>query len=129
MVDSKRYNDWFDMALKDFKSAEILYSNDADLGIVCFHCQQAIEKYFKGFIIYSQGVLQEGHSLIKLCRKASESNGGLNSFIKDCAFVNSFYIETRYPAEDTLIVTKEDAEECFSITKNIINYINELIKA
>ncbi len=127
MVDSMRYKVWFDMALKDLRSAEILYNHDADLGIVCFHCQQAIEKYLKGYIIYNLGVLQEGHSLTKLCRKAYESDEEINLFIKDCAFVNTFYIETRYPAEDSLAVSKEDVTECMNIVHNIIKHIDERI--
>lgn len=53
LVDTKRYKDWFDIAEKDLKSAKILFQHDADYGIVCFHCQQAIEKYLKGYIITS----------------------------------------------------------------------------
>ena len=45
MVDTKRYKEWLTMAEKDLKSAKILFEHDADYGIVCFHCQQAIEKY------------------------------------------------------------------------------------
>ena len=48
MVDLKRYKDWLDIAEKDLKSARILVEHDADNGIACFHCQQAIEKCFKG---------------------------------------------------------------------------------
>lgn len=49
MVDSKRYEEWFKMAKKDLNGARILYEHGGDNGIVCFHCQQAIEKYLKGF--------------------------------------------------------------------------------
>ncbi len=112
MVDSVKYKDWFEMAKKDIKSAEILFQHEADNGIICFHSQQAIEKYLKGFLIKTTGELQEGHSLVKLCKKAVAYDKVLNDFIKDMAFVNTYYIETRYPAEDPLIVSKEDAEEC-----------------
>ncbi|AKL94727.1 hypothetical protein CACET_c12620 [Clostridium aceticum] len=128
MVDTKRYIDWFKMALKDLNSAEILYKHDADLGIVCFHCQQAIEKYLKGYLIAQTGVLQEGHSLVKLCKKASDYDKNFKDYVKDCAFINTFYIETRYPAEDPMIVSKEEVEECLSITKSIIKYVDRLIE-
>lgn len=45
--------------------------------------------------------------------------------MKDCAFVNAFYIETRYPAEDPLVVSKEEVEECFRIVKDIVSKIGE----
>lgn len=127
MVDTKRYNDWFKMAHKDFNSARILYEHDADLGIVCFHCQQAIEKYLKGYLIFKSGVLMDGHSLVKLCKKAMEFDKIFSEYVKDCAFVSTFYIETRYPAEDPMIVTKDDAEECLRIAKNLIELIDKVI--
>lgn len=40
------------MAHKDLKSANILFEQEADNERVCFHCQQAIEKYFKKILIY-----------------------------------------------------------------------------
>lgn len=57
MVDSKKYEEWLQMAKKDLQSAKILFEHDGDYGIVCFHCQQAIEKYLKGFLIFKSGKL------------------------------------------------------------------------
>lgn len=126
MVDTIKHREWFDMAKKDMKSAEILYEHDADNGIVCFHCQQSIEKYLKGFLINFTGELQEGHNLVKLCKKSITYNHSLYKLIKDMAFVNTYYIETRYPAEDPLLVNKEDAEECIRIAKEVIKKIDKI---
>ncbi len=127
MVDSIKHKEWFEMAKKDMRSAEILFEHDADNGIVCFHCQQAIEKYLKGFLINATGELQEGHNLVKLCKKALAYDKALGGFIKDMALVNTYYIETRYPAEDPLLVSKEDAEECIKIAIKVIGRIEEVV--
>lgn len=127
MTDSKDYNEWFIMALKDQKSAKILFEHEADNEIVCFHCQQAIEKYLKGYLVYKTGMLHEGHSLIKLCKKAMQYDPIFSQFIKDLALVNSYYIETRYPSLDPLVVTKEEAAECMDITMRIIRAIDPLL--
>ncbi|MBM7582781.1 HEPN domain-containing protein [Caldicoprobacter guelmensis] len=84
-----KYKEWFEMAKKDIRSTEILYEHDGDNGIICFHCQQAIEKYLKGFLIYAAGELLEGHNLVRLCKKAMAYNKDLGEFIKDMAFVNT----------------------------------------
>lgn len=126
MVDTKNYEEWFKMALKDLTSAQILFDHDADYGIICFHLQQAVEKYLKGYLIKQTGILQEGHSLVKLCKKAVPEDSGFKRFLKDMAFLNTFYIETRYPAEDPLLVDRDDVNECFRITKEIIDFINDL---
>jgi HEPN domain-containing protein len=115
------------MAKKDIQGAEILLEHDADNGIVCFHCQQAIEKSLKGFLILVTGVLQDGHSLVKLCKKAASHNSLFSNMLKDMAFVNTYYIETRYPAEDPLLISKEDAAECMAISKNVIGTIEDII--
>ncbi len=127
MTDSTKHKEWFEMGKKDLKSAEILHKYEADNGIVCFHCQQAIEKYLKGFLINATGELQEGHNLVKLSKKAMTFDQSLSEFIKDMAFVNTYYIETRYPAEDALLVSKEDAEECIRIAKKTMDRIEEIL--
>lgn len=127
MVDSRKYNEWFVMAKKDLKSARILFEHEADNEIICFHCQQTIEKYLKGYIIYSTGELKEGHSLLKLCKCATSIEKSFNDLLKDMAFVNTFYIETRYPAEDPLIVNTLDVEECFKIMNKVVEKIDRLV--
>ncbi|HVJ49916.1 HEPN domain-containing protein [Desulfitobacterium sp.] len=114
------------MAKKDLQSAQILFEHDADYGIVCFHLQQAVEKYLKGYLIRQMGILQDGHSLVKLCKKATSYEAGFKAFLKDTAFLNTYYIETRYPAEDPLKVDREDVEECFRISSEIMNCIDKL---
>jgi HEPN domain-containing protein len=90
-------------------------------GLVLFHLEQAVEKYLKGYLILKTGMLQEGHSLIRLCKKATIYNNEFRKFIKDCAFLNGYYIETRYPAED------EDAKDGLKFTEEIIEFIEKVI--
>ena len=105
-----------------------MFEHDADNEIVCFHCQQAIEKYLKGYLIYISGELHEGHSLIKLCKKAMAYDGSFGEYLKDMAFVNTFYLETRYPAVDPLVVGRNDTEECLSIVDRILKKIDMFLK-
>ena len=81
------------MAQKDFRSAKILFDHDADNEIVCFHCQQTLEKYLKGYLIARTGELQEGHNLLKLCKKAMLHDIEFNVFLKDMAFVKYFILK------------------------------------
>jgi HEPN domain-containing protein len=43
----KLVNDWIVLAEKDVKVASIIIEEKYLANIVAFHCQQAIEKYFK----------------------------------------------------------------------------------
>ena len=46
--------EWFYFADADFDSAQILNDAYRKHGeIICYHCQQAVEKYLKAFLCYS----------------------------------------------------------------------------
>ena len=50
MPDSAKFEDWFEKAKIDLNGARILFEHEADYTLVAFHCQQAIEKAFKGYL-------------------------------------------------------------------------------
>ena len=127
MVDSLRYKDWFEKAERDIKSAKVLKENDCGNDIVAFHCQQAIEKLFKGFLLKKTGHIVEGHSLIYLCKEVAFYNTEFKMYLKDCAFVNQYYIETHYPADIPLIVSDEEGDECISIVEDINKLVKESV--
>lgn len=90
MVDSANANEWFVMARKDIKAAKILLEHEADSEMVCFHCQQAIEKYLTGYLVDKSGRLQDGHNLVKLCKQVMLYNEAFAASLKDMAFVETF---------------------------------------
>ena len=93
--------------------------NDCGNDLVAFHCQQAIEKALKGFILYHIHELEEGHSLSFLCKKALNIDLKFKACLENCAFVNQYYIETRYPADNPLIVSDDETERCIQTAENI----------
>lgn len=125
MVDSKRYSEWFEKAARDIKSAKVLKQNDCGNDVVAFHSQQAIEKSLKGFLLRQTAELAEGHSLIFLCKEASVYKDEFKMHLKDCAFVNQYYIETRYPADVPRVVSDDEADECIAIAETIYKLAQE----
>ena len=123
-MDSRRYLDWYKKAKNDIRGAEILFESEADNSLVAFHCQQAIEKMLKGYVLKHTNVLLEGHSLIFLIRRAARFDEEIRKFTKDCAFVNQFYIETRYPADFPDEVDDYEEKECLDTAREVINYID-----
>ena len=123
-MDSRRYLDWYDKAKKDMRGAEILFESEADNSLVAFHCQQAIEKMLKGYILKNTKQLLEGHSLIFLIRRASRFDEDIRKYTKDCAFVNQFYIETRYPADIPDEVDEFEVRECLETAKEVLSHIS-----
>ncbi|SFH70287.1 HEPN domain-containing protein [Tindallia magadiensis] len=124
MVDTTRIADWLDKASRDIKSAKILKEHDCGNDVVAFHCQQAAEKALKAYLIKQSGVILSSHSLVFLCKAASKYNAVFKNYLKDCAFLNQYYIETRYPAEEPLIVEDQEAEECIQIAEKIYGIVS-----
>ncbi|MBQ9848814.1 MAG: HEPN domain-containing protein [Clostridia bacterium] len=122
-MDSRRYRDWYVKAKQDFRGAEILFEAEVDNSLVAFHCQQAIEKMLKGYVLKNTEQLLEGHSLIFLIRRASRFDEDIRRFTKDCAFVNQFYIETRYPADIPDEVDEFEVKECLDTARDVLSYI------
>jgi len=124
----KQVKDWILLADKDLYAAEIIIKEDYPLtNIVAFHCQQAIEKYLKAFIIEKDIPLIKTHDLIRL-------NGMINEVEKiaidekKLIIMNEVYIDSRYPGDLGLmpegIPTKEQAYEFIEYAKEIKTVIN-----
>ena len=120
MADSSRYQDWYDKARRDLDGAQILLEHDGGNDLVAFHCHQAIEKALKGWLLKATGSLVDGHSLVYLCRSAIKNGAELEPHLKDCAYVNQFYIETRYPADIPMELSGNEARECMDIANTVL---------
>ena len=120
MGDSVLYQAWYDRASTDLAGANILYEHGGAYELVAFHCQQAIEKQLKGWILKESGELMEGHNLPFLRRHAISLGAPLQSYGNDMGFVNQFYIETRYPADEYIAVSEEEAQDCLDVAKAIL---------
>ena len=68
-TDSQYYYKWLEKALSDLQSARILLTWGGDEMAVAFHCQQAIEKALKGYLLFKLGRHFDGHNLTFLCRQ------------------------------------------------------------
>jgi HEPN domain-containing protein len=123
MADSKRYLDWYAKAKTDYSSASILAEHGGDYSIIAFHCQQAAEKALKGLLLEETETLSDAHSLIYLCKQAAKLEPKVCGFLKDCAYLNQFYIETRYPADDPMEIEESEMAECMRIAKDLLDII------
>ncbi|MGN0553098.1 MAG: HEPN domain-containing protein [Oscillospiraceae bacterium] len=127
-TDSKRYYDWLYHAYQDLLSAKILIDDKRLYEQVVFHCQQAIEKSLKAFLLYKTHRLFDGHNLTWLCKQAAMLDGEFTAWIEKSTQLNRFYIETRYPADIPANVTREFAEGILKSTDELVDVVCERIK-
>ena len=108
---------WITKAENDVKTAEILLEHPPIiLDNACFHCQQAVEKYLKAFLIYHKKEILKTHDiefLIEECAKIDSSFTEID--LKD---ISSFAVKYRYPS-DYLDPTVEEAHYYYNVALTI----------
>jgi len=64
---------------------------------VCFHAQQAAEKFLKAFLVASGRELSKTHDLVALLALCVECEAGLATLEADCRKLTSYGVAARYP--------------------------------
>ena len=100
-MENKHILNWFRFADTVLAAVEHLLSmRPLPYEIICFHCQQSVEKYLKGYLIY-KGIEQPPkiHDLAELCNKCADFNSQFDNILKKCDFLSDFGVQPRYPDE------------------------------
>lgn len=127
MIDDYLKN-WLKKAENDFKAAqnELEITKKRKLtDVICFHCQQAVEKYLKAFLVSKNINFKKTHNLEALldtCKKIEPDFENLHA-----GDLSYYAVEVRYP-DDFYTPTLKEAEESFQIAKSIKKFIIAKIK-
>jgi HEPN domain-containing protein len=68
---------------------------------ICFHCQQAIEKYFKGLLAEHGLPIQKTHDLTILLLQLIPADATVASLGRGLKGVTRYAVEYRYPGANT----------------------------
>ncbi|NNM95636.1 MAG: HEPN domain-containing protein [Bacteroidia bacterium] len=109
--------EWFEKADHDIENARLVISyNSTILDTACFHCQQAVEKYMKAYLLYKRERTPKIHDVNQLqCKCAVFDN---DFAIIDLKNLNLFAVDLRYPG-DSLQPSLDEAKEYLQIAENI----------
>ena len=121
--DSRRYSDWIARASEDLSCAMLLLREDDCYNCIAFHCQQAIEKALKAYILIKSNQLVDGHNLTWLCKQAVKYNQSFQVWLADSAALNKCYIETRYPADMPPVLSYEMVRRYFQMARDMYTFI------
>ncbi|MEK7535872.1 MAG: HEPN domain-containing protein [Patescibacteria group bacterium] len=98
-IAKQNFEEWQKFANDDLETAELLLKEDGPINPVCFHSQQAAEKYLKAYLVLNDRRLEKTHdlgSLLNLCTKIDIS---FEQLLKNILYLSEFYTETRYPGD------------------------------
>jgi HEPN domain-containing protein len=127
----KETSNWVFFAERDVIAANILIDNIALTGEVAFHCQQAIEKYFKAYLVENSIPIQKIHDLMKLYAKVKEIKDW-NIDISILEDISEVYVESRYPGDECvlpngMLPTMEQAKMFLAFTQQIESIFKNLV--
>ena len=120
-MDKEFIAEWFRFADMDLESAEYLYGKRPQpLEIICYHSQQATEKYLKGYLLYNGVEPPKTHDLVELNDMCSDINERFNKLDKVCGSLTRYGVQPRYPRE--IGVTERDMQKALEYARQIRNF-------
>lgn len=129
MADPAVVREWLAKADEDFLFAEANLREGSEFyAQLCFHFQQAAEKYLKAYIIGHNLPFDRVHDLVHLLKTCSSHAPGFAELKEECILLNTAYIETRYPVHWPTAYTKEAAEEAHRAAEKIARMVREELR-
>lgn len=120
-------NNWMNKAEKDLLTAkhELSFA-DVVTESVCFHCQQAAEKYLKAYLVFLGIPFTKTHEIGELITKCESKDKEISRFKEEADKLTDYAIEIRYP-DDWYEPTLNEAKEAFDIATKIKEFIQNKI--
>lgn len=111
----------------DLLSGQILMEHDPPvLDTASFHCQQAVEKVLKAFLVWKGVSFERVHSLtyfLDLCEAQEPRFGSLRERVETLA---PYAIEIRYPGA-VIEVTPNEAQEALATAEAVWDFVINLL--
>lgn len=119
---------WMEYADRDLHIAEIIYTHANEYSdMIGFHCQQAVEKYIKGYLIFLEIEFPKTHNLTLLMDLVKDNSEFYERYFEKANELKGFAVEVRYPLgkrdlsnedlEGKIKMVKEFREEIILRTK------------
>ena len=114
---------WVKKAEEDYEGVLSLIRKRRPLtDIVCFHCQQCIEKYLKALMTYHRIYFPKTHNLLELLKLLLPVEPPLQGLDKALQSLNPYSVNFRYPGEEA---TLKEAKEAVKVMKYLRNILRE----
>ena len=126
---NQEHESWFRKAENDLLAASNnLKAEEVPADTVCFHSQQAAEKYLKGFLTHHGVKFERIHNLNLILFQCIEINNEFEQ-LKDAAqILNLYSVIVRYPnfideTEDANEPNLEEAQSAFELALSVKSFV------
>ena len=114
---------WLQRAQSDLSVAQAAMDlQRPEAAAVCFHCQQAVEKCLKGFLVYQDTDFEWSHEieyLINLCVGADKS---FEQFRSSAGPLTEYAVRFRYPCEEPDPTIKQ-AQDALTVAQHVYQLV------
>ena len=128
-MDAKRslVHNWWMKSRRDLLSAKRLAGGAQPyLDTAIYHCQQAIEKALKGWLIYQDQSFGKTHDLRLLATQASEVDPAFTDWIDMIVQVSPYATAYRYP-DEILEPTSKEYRQAFQAASKFHEFVCSLL--
>ena len=128
MENNDKIKEWIRFAEMDRDTVNILFnSHKKPIEIICYHCQQAVEKYLKACLIMYNTPVLKTHDLAELNTICTQHNNGFSSILDECIYLTDFGVQARYP-EHRFDLTDKNLTKAVSFMDKACNYIIDVLE-
>ena len=114
---------WQQKANEDLAVAKELRDfGTGHFGVICFHCQQAAEKYLKALLARNGLAVPRTHDIEFLRDQLQDRNVTVPVDAGDAAWLSGFAVLVRYPATPPRPVSREHADRAVSISRHLAQF-------
>jgi len=117
--------EWIEKAEEDYGFACASIESTNYFAQVCFHFQQAAEKYLKAFVVANKLEFRAVHNLLELLETCKQKETGIKELEQACHFLNPFYIDTRYPVHWPAHYDRDTADQAKEMTDKIRGWVKK----
>lgn len=121
-------NEWFNKAENDLGIVDLAIKNEVVFtDIICYHCQQAAEKYLKGCLTALEISYKKSHDIFYLLELLSDKIEIASKYYDFASILNGYAIEIRYP-DDMYEPSKKEALEAKNMAFEIKLFVVNVLK-
>lgn len=113
-----KYIEWFKKGDHDYDYAKSGLDSGNTPDVACILCQQCIEKYLKGLLIWKGVLPPRVHDLSALLDLIEDSD--FDEYRDQLNKVSSYYLQIRYPVDlSNIDCNKKDAQDALNLVEKI----------
>ena len=120
-MDKELVAEWLNHADDDIDTALLLKEmRPQHYEIICFHCEQAVEKYLKGYLVFKDIMPPKTHDLNNLCTLCVEQDNSFSDLQPQCSYLTPFAVQPKYPND--LDIINADVEKAIKFALEVKSF-------